>query len=72
MEYHVILTLAKPMGSGVQQATLIRTVTAESGATRADLLDWMLKQAPQMHGSCILFFSVEPNALPAALKAVKS
>ncbi|MEV8638632.1 hypothetical protein AB0395_43945 [Streptosporangium sp. NPDC051023] len=71
MEFLIILTLSRPYGSGFQQATITRTVTAEATSTRAGLLAWALKQVPQMQGANIMFFSAEPNALPATLKAVK-
>ncbi|MEU8380652.1 hypothetical protein [Streptosporangium sp. NPDC048865] len=72
MEFHIILTLSKPFPGGVQHATIIRTVTAEPGSTRAGLLGWALKQASQeMQSANVLFFSAEPNMLPTALKAVK-
>jgi hypothetical protein len=72
MEFFVVLTLSLPLGGGVRQATIIRTVTAEPGSTRSGLLSWALKQAPaEMQSACILFFSAEPNLLPAGLKAVK-
>ncbi|MGC5012473.1 hypothetical protein ACLQ2R_17045 [Streptosporangium sp. DT93] len=64
MEFHIILTLSLVTSSGAQHATLIRTVKANPGSTREGLLNWALKQAPQMQGANILFFSAEPNTLP--------
>lgn len=64
MEFLIILTLSRPSGSGFQQATIIRTVTADPGSTRAGLLTWALNQAPaeMQQGANVLFFSAEPNA----------
>ncbi|MBG0819870.1 hypothetical protein HS048_03800 [Planomonospora sp. ID91781] len=65
MEFLVVLTLAKSLGNGMRQSTLIRTVTASAGSTRQGLLSWALNEAgPDMAGSNIMFFSAEPNALP--------
>ncbi|OUC93111.1 hypothetical protein CA984_27475 [Streptosporangium minutum] len=72
MEFLVVLTLSKPYGSGFRQATIIRTVTAGPGSTREGLLSWAIDQAgPELQGSNVMFFSAEPNALPASLKVVK-
>lgn len=65
MEFHVILTLSKPFPGGVQHATIIRTVTADPGSTRAGLLGWALKQvSEEMRSGNVLFFAAEPNLLP--------
>jgi hypothetical protein len=66
MDFHVILTLSLPVGDGVQQATIIRTVTANPGSTRQGLLAWALKQAPAefQTSANVVFFSAEPNVLP--------
>jgi hypothetical protein len=65
MEFFIVLTLARPSGSGVHQCTIIRTVTAKPGSTRSGLLSWAFTQAPaEMRGANVLFFSAEPNALP--------
>lgn len=72
MEFHIILTLSLPVPNGARTATIIRTVTADPGSTRAGLLGWVLKQvSEEMRSANILFFSAEPNMLPTALKAVK-
>ncbi|MER5419897.1 hypothetical protein [Streptosporangium roseum] len=72
MEFLVVLTLAKSLGNGMRQSTIIRTVTAGPGSTREGLLSWAIDQTdPEMRGANVLFFSAEPNALPTTLKAVK-
>ncbi|MDP9870480.1 MULTISPECIES: hypothetical protein [Streptosporangium] len=72
MEFLIVLTLSKPCSGGFRQATLIRTITADPGSTRSGLLSWALDQAgPELQGANVLFFSAEPNALPATLKAVQ-
>ena len=64
MEFLIILTLSQPCDTGVQQATMTRTVTAGPGSTRAGLLRWALdRMPPEMRGANILFFSAEPNRL---------
>ncbi|MBB4920979.1 hypothetical protein [Streptosporangium saharense] len=65
-KFLVILTLSVPRSSGgSQQATLARVVPVEPGTTRADLLTWALGKLPDLRGGDILFFSAEPNTLPA-------
>lgn len=67
MEFLIILTLAKSLGAGMRQSTIIRTVTAGPGSTREGLLSWAIDQAgPEMQGANVLFFSAELNALASA------
>jgi len=64
MELFVVLTLVKLTESGTMRNTLYRTVTAAPGSTRAGMLVWAMKQAPEhMQGATVEFFSVEPNLL---------
>lgn len=63
VDYLVILTLEMP---GYKHLTLTRTVSVQSGQTRADLLKWMIGQAPaEIRTGNVAFFHAEPNLLLA-------
>jgi hypothetical protein len=67
VEYLVILTVQKPFGSGFQQSTVVRTRPVDVAKdTATDLYLWAREQlAEHLRDGTVLFFSAEPNALPA-------
>jgi hypothetical protein len=50
----------------MRQVTIARTFTVAAGATRAEVYLWALNQCPpEFANGNVLFFSAEPNVLPA-------
>ncbi|MGW2547960.1 hypothetical protein ACWC5I_45635, partial [Kitasatospora sp. NPDC001574] len=67
--HHYVMTLQKPMPNGVGYAvhSFSGTCTPGAGASRYDLYLWvmaeMVRTAPQLAGSTVLFFDVQPNRI---------
>ncbi|MET9402119.1 hypothetical protein [Kitasatospora sp. NPDC002965] len=66
--HHYVMTLQKPMdGGGYAVRSLSGTCTPGAGATRYDLYQWvmaeMIRAAPQLAGSNVMFFDVQPNRI---------
>ncbi|MGW2546996.1 hypothetical protein ACWC5I_40530, partial [Kitasatospora sp. NPDC001574] len=66
--HHYVMTLQKPLPNGGYAVhSFSGTCTPGAGATRYDLYLWvmaeMIRTAPQLAGSTILFFDVQPNRI---------
>ncbi|MET9725446.1 hypothetical protein [Streptomyces zaomyceticus] len=65
--HHWVMTLEVPNGSGKAMTTSNGTFTPAPGYTRAnaftDIYDGLIQRNPQLRGSNVVFFSIEPNAL---------
>jgi hypothetical protein len=71
MEFFAIITLQLAGDSGVMQVTVIRTVTTDLSAKRADIYNHMRSEAASAYGDrwssgVVVFFSAEPNGLSLA------
>ena len=67
----VILTVQRTdPATGVEQATVIQTITATPGQTRSELFGWAMSQLPERFRATVpvfvLFFTAEPDQLTTA------
>lgn len=71
-EYHYILTTQRPvLGGGIEIADARGALNITPGATRAEVLDYILGLVAEDRGwrpgeGSILFFALEPNQLGGA------
>jgi hypothetical protein len=71
-EYHYVITVTWPTGTGQGFACSDGVITALPGQTRQDLYDIVRRRVRQRNGNppddrlAVLFLSIEPNDLEAA------
>jgi hypothetical protein len=73
MEFHYVLTVTMPQHNGFKNITVTGTVTLIPSDTRRDVFNALIEELTQELGSedrlNVLFFSLEPNDLLAAVTA---